>query len=258
MQVNYTRRINRPWTRALNPFTDISDPLNIRFGNPNLRPELINSFELSHLWYGKATSLTSTAFYRATTDNVTRYRRLRDDGVTEQTYLNLARSYSYGMEFVVNQDITSWWKANGNFSYYIATIKGDPGVPDVLTQTNRSWTARVNSNMTIAKGFDSQVSVNYRSPFIIPQGEIQSFFNVDVGVKKEVLKGRGAISLRVSDIFNTLRFRINTYGEGFTSYTEAKRESRIAFIGFTYRFGKQIQQLQREREQRDDEGMDDF
>jgi iron complex outermembrane recepter protein len=259
MQANYTRRINRPWVRALNPFTDISDPLNIRFGNPNLRPELINSFELSHLWYGKTTSLTSTAFYRATTDNVTRYRRLRDDGVTEQTYLNLARSYSYGMEFVVNQDITSWWKANGNFSYFIATIKGDPGVPDVLTQTNRSWTARINSNMTIAKGFDSQVSVNYRSPFIIPQGEIQSFFNVDVGVKKDVLKGRGAITLRVSDIFNTLRFRINTFGEGFTSYTEAKRESRIAFIGFTYRFGKQIQQRQRERDERDgDGGMDDF
>ncbi len=258
MQVNYTRRINRPWTRALNPFTDISDPLNIQFGNPNLRPELINSFELSHLWYGKSTSLTSTAFYRATTDNVTRYRRLRDDGVTEQTYLNLARSYSYGLEFVLNQDITKWWKANGNFSYYMATIKGDPGVPDVLTQSNRSWSARVNSNMTIAKGFDSQISVNYRSPFIIPQGEIQSFFNVDVGVKKEVLKGRGAISLRVSDVFNTLRFRINTFGEGFTSYTSAKRESRIAFIGFTYRFGKQIQQLQREREERDNEGMDDF
>ncbi|MPR34301.1 TonB-dependent receptor domain-containing protein [Salmonirosea aquatica] len=256
MQVNYTRRINRPWTRALNPFVDISDPLNIRFGNPNLRPELINSFELSHLWYGKSTSLTSTAFYRATTDNVTRYRRLRDDGVTEQTYLNLARSYSYGLEFVLNQDITRWWKANGNFSYYMSTIKGDPGVPDVLTQSNRSWTARINSNMTIAKGFDSQVSINYRSPFIIPQGEIQSFFNVDVGVKKEVLKGRGAISLRVSDIFNTLRFRINTYGEGFTSYTSAKRESRIAFLGFTYRFGKQAQQLQKEREERDS-GMDE-
>ncbi|WP_165933389.1 TonB-dependent receptor domain-containing protein [Arundinibacter roseus] len=251
MQVNYTRRINRPWVRALNPFVDISDPLNIRFGNPDLRPELINSFELSHLWYGKTTSLTSTAFYRATVDNVTRYRRLRDDGVTEQTYLNLARSYSYGLEFVVNQDITRWWKTNGNFSYFMATIEGDPGVPDVLTQSNRSWSARVNSNFTFWKGFESQVSVNYRSPFIIPQGEIQSFFNVDVGFKKDVLKGRGAISLRVSDIFDTLRFRINTFGEGFTSSTTAKRETRIAFLGFTYRFGKQVQQLQKERQQRD-------
>lgn len=258
MQVNYTRRINRPWVRALNPFVDISDPLNIRFGNPNLRPELINSFELSHLWYGKSTSLTSTAFYRATTDNVTRYRRLREDGVTEQTYLNLANSSSYGVEFVLNQDITRWWKANGNFSYFMATIQGDPNTPDVLTRSNSSWNARVNSNMTIMKGFDTQVSINYRSPFIVPQGEIKSFFNVDLGVKKDVLKGRGAVSLRVSDIFNTLRFRIDRFGEGFTGFTEGKRESRIAFIGFTYRFGKQIQQLQREREERGGDMGDDF
>jgi outer membrane receptor protein involved in Fe transport len=258
MQVNYTRRINRPWVRALNPFTDISDPLNIRFGNPNLRPELINSFELSHLWYGKSTSLTSTAFYRATTDNVTRYSRLREDGVTEQTYLNLATSSSYGLEFVLNQDITRWWKANGNFFYFMSTITGGPTTPDVLTRSNRSWSARVNSNMTIMKGFDAQLSVNYRSPFIVPQGEIQSFFNVDLGVKKDVLKGRGAISLRVSDIFNTLQFRIDRFGEGFTGFTEGKRESRIAFIGFTYRFGKQAQQLQRERGERGGDMGDDF
>lgn len=258
MQVNYTRRINRPWVRALNPFTDISDPLNIRFGNPNLRPELINSFELSHLWYGKSTSLTSTAFYRGTTDNVTRYSRLREDGVTEQTYLNLATSSSYGLEFVLNQDITRWWKANGNFSYFMSNIQGDPTTPDVLTRSNSSWSARVNSNMTIMKGFDTQVSVNYRSPFIVPQGEIQSFFNVDLGVKKDIMKGRGAVSLRVSDIFNTLRFRIDRFGEGFTGFTEGKRESRIAFIGFTYRFGKQIQQLQREREGRGGDMGEDF
>ncbi|GAB2764400.1 outer membrane beta-barrel family protein [Rhabdobacter roseus] len=255
MQVNYTRRINRPWVRALNPFVDISDPLNIRYGNPNLRPELINSFELSHLWYGKSTSLTTTAFYRASTDNVTRYRRLRDDGVTEQTFLNLASSYSYGVEMILNQDITPWWKANGNFSYFIATIQGAADIPDVLTQTNRSWIARLNNNFTF-KGLDGQLSVNYRSPFIIPQGEILGFFNVDLGVKKDVLKGRGSVNLRVSDIFDTLRFRIRTFGEGFSSYTESKRETRVAYLGFTYRFGRVVQQ-QKERRERDGGGDTD-
>jgi outer membrane receptor protein involved in Fe transport len=254
MQLNYTRRINRPWVRALNPFVDLSDPLNISFGNPNLRPELINAYELSHLWYGKSTSLTSTAFYRASTDDITRYRTLRADGVTEQTYLNLARSYSYGLEMVVNQDIARWWKANGNFSYFIRTILSNPEVPNVLSQTNQSWTARVNNSFTFAKGFDGQLSVNYRSPFIIPQGEIMGFFNVDFGMKKDVLNGRGSINLRVSDIFNTLQFRIRTFGEGFESNMIGKRETRIGFIGFTYRFGKQVKQLQREREQRGEGG----
>jgi hypothetical protein len=47
IQVNYTRRINRPSMWQLNPFTDYSDPQNLRKGNPYLNPEYVNSFELS-------------------------------------------------------------------------------------------------------------------------------------------------------------------------------------------------------------------
>ncbi|GAA4407618.1 outer membrane beta-barrel family protein [Nibrella viscosa] len=256
MQVNYTRRINRPWVRALNPFIDLTDPLNISFGNPMLNPELVNSYELSHLWYGKTTSLTSTLFFRQTTNDVTRYRTLREDGVTETTYLNLNRSQNYGLEVVVTQELLRWWKVNGNFSFFQSTIQPGPGIPNLLTRTNRSWTTRLNSTLSPWKGTDLQLTLNYRSPFIVAQGTIQGFFNVDFGLKQDVLKGRGSINFRVSDIFNTLQFRINSFGPNFESYTVAKRESRIAFIGFSYRLSKQVTR-ERERQRRNrDEGSD--
>lgn len=239
LQVNYTRRINRPSVRSLNPFIDLADPLNISFGNPNLNPELINSFELSHLWTGKNTSLTSSLFYRQTNNEVTRFRTLRSDGVTEQTFLNLNRSQNYGLELVLNQDILKWWKVNGNFSFFQRTIQALPGVPDILTRTNRSWTTRITSNMSPRKGTDLQVAVNYRSPFIVAQGTIQGFFNVDFGLKQDVLKGRGTINLRVSDIFNTLQFENTSFGSNFVSTSINKRESRIGFIGFSYRLSRQ-------------------
>ncbi|WP_234736310.1 outer membrane beta-barrel family protein [Tellurirhabdus bombi] len=248
LQVNYTRRINRPSVWSLNPFIDLSDPLNIQFGNPNLSPELINSFELSHLWYGKSTSVTSSLFYRQTINEVTRFRTLRPDGITEQTFLNLNKSQNYGLELVVNQDILKWWKVNGNFSFFQRTIQSSPDLPGVLTRTNRSWTARLTSNMSPKKGTDLQVLLNYRSPFIVAQGTIKGFFNVDLGVKQDVLKGRGTINLRVSDIFNTLRFQNESFGTNFVSSTVNKRESRIAFIGFSYRLSRQIS---RDRDDRD-------
>ncbi|WP_229311030.1 TonB-dependent receptor [Larkinella soli] len=261
MQINYSRRINRPSVRSLNPFVDLSDPLNIRFGNPLLNPELVNSFELSHLWYGKSTSLTSSLFYRQTNNEVTTYRTLRPDGITEQTSLNLNRSQNYGLEIVLSQDITKWWKANGNFSFFQRTIQGSADVPGILTRTNRSWTARVTSNMNPKRGTDIQIAANYRSPFIVAQGTIKGFFNVDVGVKQEVLKGRGTVSLRVSDVFNTLQFRNESFGPNFVSTSRNKRESRIGFIGFSYRLSRQVtreRDRERDREDNNSGGEEEF
>ncbi|GAB3895396.1 outer membrane beta-barrel family protein [Larkinella knui] len=254
MQINYSRRINRPSTWSLNPFIDLSDPLNIRFGNPNLRPELINSFELSHLLYGKNTTLTSSLFFRQTNNEITNYRTLRPDGITEQTSLNLNRSQNYGLELVLTQELTKWWKVNGNFSFFQRNIQASADIPGVLTRTNRSWTARVTSNMNPKKGTDMQVALNYRSPFIVAQGTIKGFFNVDVGVKQNVLKGRGTVSLRVSDIFNTLQFRNESFGPNFVSTSRNKRESRIGFIGFSYRLSRQVvREKDRDQERERDE-----
>ncbi|MRS61201.1 outer membrane beta-barrel family protein [Larkinella terrae] len=240
MQINYSRRINRPSTWSLNPFIDLSDPLNIRFGNPNLNPELINSFELSHLLYGKNTTLTSTLFFRQTNNEITNYRTLRPDGITEQTSLNLNRSQNYGLEIVLSQEITRWWKANGNFSFFQRNIQASADIPGILTRTNRSWTTRITSNMSPKKGTDIQVALNYRSPFIVAQGTIKAMTNVDLGVKQTILKGRGTVSLRVSDLFNTMQFRNESFGPNFTSTSRNKRESRIGFIGFSYRLSREV------------------
>lgn len=251
LQLNYTRRINRPSVRSLNPFVDLSDPLNIRFGNPLLSPELINSFEMSYLWNGKSTSLNSSLFFRQTNNEITNYRTLREDGITEQTSLNLNRSQNYGLEVVLNQDITSWWKVNGTFTLFQRSIQASADVPGILTRTNRSWTGRVTTDLRPTRGTAIQLAVNYRSPFIVAQGTINSFFNVDIGVKQDVLNGRGTINFRVSDIFNTLQFQSDSFGPNFLATSLGKRESRIGFIGFSYRLSRQIvKEKERDRDSR--------
>ena len=49
MQLNYTRRVRRPWGGQLNSFRDISDPTSVSYGNPELEPEYSDSFELNYL-----------------------------------------------------------------------------------------------------------------------------------------------------------------------------------------------------------------
>ena len=91
---------------------------------------------------------------------------------------------------------------------------------------------------------------------ITTQGEMRPFYSVDAGVRKDVLKGKGTVILNVSDIFNTMQFGMKTTGE--TSYQDVirKRESRIVYLGFTYRFGQASQQ-QKQKQERPDQNPDD-
>ena len=68
-----------------------------------------------------------------------------------------------------------------------------------------------------------------------------------------MLKERGSITLRVSDIFNTLQFNFNAYGPGFESVARNKRESRIAYLGFSYRFGNAAAPRPKRKEEAADE-----
>src|SRR5690606_32266382 len=79
VQTSYSRRIDRPGTRQLNPFLDISDPYNQRAGNPNLTPEFIDSYEVNYLRFWDHTTATATVFYRKMTDVVQQFREQRND-----------------------------------------------------------------------------------------------------------------------------------------------------------------------------------
>ncbi|HEX8427086.1 TonB-dependent receptor domain-containing protein [Hymenobacter sp.] len=243
LQLAYSRRVNRPDDDDLNPFTDRSDPLNLSTGNPLLLPEYIHLVELGHQkTFGKATTLSSTAFYSVETQTIKRLREVITDPltgnqVTNTSEVNLGDEINYGLELVGATELTSIWKLNANGSAFRRIIKFS-GPQTEINNSNFVYTARINSTVSPTKKLDMQVSVNYRSPVVTAQGRRQTSFNTDVAVKQSVLKDRGSITLRVSDIFNTQRFNFTAYGPGLESVSGNKRETRIAFLGFTYRFGQ--------------------
>jgi hypothetical protein len=87
--------------------------------------------------------------------------------------------------------------------------------------------------------------VNYRSPQALAQGTRDAIYNTDVALKKDVLHKKGSVTLRVSDVFNTLRYNTSVAGQDFTYDLLAKRQTRIAFIGFAYRFGNEPEKRRR-------------
>ncbi len=236
---------------------DRSDRFNIDFGNPNLNPEYINALELGYLRYWGNASFNSTVFYRHTKDEIERFRTpILIDGVpgTQTTFLNLSSNASYGFEFSLSYPVTNWWNVNGSLSGFRTELSTRQGETE-LSNAQFSWNTRANSTMTVWKDLAIQVSAYYRAPTADIQGRREEMFSSDLGIKKEIFKDRASISLRVSDIFNTRQYNFLSYGPGFRTESENRRQSRIIFLGFTYRINSDgNRQRDRDREEREPGG----
>jgi outer membrane receptor protein involved in Fe transport len=250
IQLSYSRRVNRPRSSQLNPFVNYTDPMNISSGNPLLKPEFTNSFELAHLFDVKKTSLITTLFYRDTRNMITQVLDIDSTGVSNTTYRNMNNGATFGIELVLSQGLWKWWKVNGNLSYYGVYFNDHQS--DVDDKIKTSWNAKINSSMTFFKSWDVQLSFNYRSKTITAQssgdyrgsgsgsgagsrGTQAANYFFDLGMKKDFFKNKLSMSLRLSDIFNTNKYDLVTTGGNYQSTSHRKRETRVLYFSISYK-----------------------
>ncbi len=252
LMFSYTRRINRPQSMVLNPFIDYSDPQNLSKGNPYLKPEFSNSFEISNLSYFGRNSLNLTLFYRYTTDIISRITRLDTSKTfTLTTYENLNKSKSIGFEAMWNQTLFDFVKFNLNFSYFYLDINGIPdyGIP---SRNSKSWNIKLNTMFNLTKNIDLQFNLSYDSPVVTTGGggmywrffemgsvgKLDGIFTSSLAMKIDILNGKGTINFRLMDIFKTINYNLTTNGANFVSNIHRTRESRVAFLGFQYKINE--------------------
>jgi len=268
LQTSYSRRVNRPRGRQLNPFINYSDPTNISFGNPRLKPEYIDAIEIGHFYETRQTAINTNLFYRQVNGMISRITRLRDDGVTYTTFKNLNNSRSYGLELVVNHQIARWWRINTDMSYFHTELSGT-GVNVSQANASSSWRARVNSMLRLSPTTDAQLGIFYFSPVVSSmafgggrggyfmggggQGRTSARYAVNLGVKQELLKGKVVVFLRVSDLLKTKTDNQTTYGDNFETTTRRFRDSRVLFLGVSYKINEGIKEKDRKKRGEEDE-----
>ncbi len=240
IQLSYSRRINRPSMHSLNPIPNFSDPANVRVGNPYLKPEFVNSMELGFDKRIKSVSIVTSIYYRYITDMIRRYKKVDDSGKSIVTYTNLDNGQNYGLEFIVNASFLKTFRANASLNMYRTIINGNNDSENDLTNDAYGMSSRLMISGKLPKKFSVQFSTMYRSPITIPQGEIEAMYWSDISIKKKILKDKGSLSLRLSDIFNTRDFDIYLDDVNFTQSMHYKTTSRVLYLSFTYNFGKQL------------------
>ncbi|MFO7526406.1 MAG: TonB-dependent receptor [Ignavibacteriaceae bacterium] len=253
VQLSYSRRVERPNNWRLNPYVDRSDSLNISYGNPELNPEYINALELGYSKLFGRSAVTSSIFYRNTQDAITRYIIVREDGVTESTWRNLAKNISYGLELTATVPAFDWLRTNASFTYFRNEFEGFN-----LQSNDYSWLGKLNTTFMPSKDFNFQVNINYNAPSVYLQGSTKEQFTTDVAVKKDFMDGQLSLTFRVSDVFNTRKWESETFGPNFLTTSYRKMESRVAYLGISFRLNPGNNNRDRERRQRDDDEMEEF
>lgn len=243
VQVNYTRRISRPWGRQLNPFENVTDSTNISFGNPYLDPEFSNAFELNYIKNWESHMLSVSAYYRNTDDVIQRINYL-EGNVMKSTYENVAKSQSAGAEFVLKNNFARILDLTTTVNLYYSKLDGFSYLPEgaqdpVTGKTNEdfSWNAKMIANVALPASVSLQVTGGYNSRQLIAQGHRKSNYTVDAGIRKAFLDRKLSLSINARDIFNSRKWKTQTSGEGFEQYTENWRTGRTVGFTLTYSFG---------------------
>ncbi len=237
VQLSYSRRINRPGQWSLNPFVTINDPYNVSKGNPKLKPELTDAFELSAYYNTKPLLVTATFYFRQTNSPISRYRTIDSAGISTVSFYNLDFNRSTGAELVTRFTVLKDIRLTLNGNLYKYVITGNVEGNDFITQ-RIMYSGKANLNYTWKKKVEFQSSFFYMGPMITPQGTIRSMYGLEAGVKSDVLKDKLSLSLNLSDVLNNRRFNIVMTDPQFTGAFYRKRESRIITFNATWKFGK--------------------
>lgn len=249
LALSYSRRINRPTVQMLNPFVTAFDPYNYFSGNPDLKPEYVNSLELSYLKYFETLTINPSIFYTHKKDQLSRTREILDSNIALLTFDNYGNTENYGAELVLNAKPLEFLNLNGSVSYYKNVIDAT-NLDSAYKNENYTWNGRISANMYLPMFADLGITYFYSGRNVFAQGVLEPFQSMDVSLKRDFFDKRVTIGMRVSDVFNTLKFDVKLNNtQNFQETFYRKRDSRALYFNLTYRFGNdsKIQEKKRRR-----------
>jgi hypothetical protein len=205
-------------------------------GNPNLKPELVNTVELgfSHDW--RQVGVTAKAFYRRGTNTILPYTVLLPGGIAFTQPQNIGSSTTYGVESFITASAGKWWSSTASISLYNQSIEGDVNGENINSSLF-SWYVKWANTFNFFQSTRAQLLFNYQAPTALPQGRRIAVYNVDLGFQQKIMQGRARLGLTVTDVFNTLENGSTVVTPDFKSTRISKSDTRAVLLTFAMTFG---------------------
>ena len=252
IQLSYSRRVQRPDERALDPFKQWLDPYTYMIGNPSLKPQYIDSYELNYQKKVSTGFYSVEAYYRKTTDLMSRYSYLVGTDTMKNTQINIGKDESIGIELMGNLDVFKWWNLNVTATAYHYQLY----LPD---STFKTITGNIGMNSVFKLPWGTRIQFNamYTAPNVSAQGTDGHMFMTGLAIRQDFMKRKLSATLQMRDVFNTMHRTGTNYGPGFNSTYDFHRNGQIIVLTLSYKFNNFKQERKQEDVNQRDFGGED-
>ena len=245
LSVYYNRRVDRPNEVDIRIFPKYDDAEIIKVGNPGLRPQFTNTLELGFRSTWPAGSFYGAIYQKMANGTITRISTVAPGkNLIYAVFQNAGKSFASGLDLQFSQKMRKVYSFDINMNLYQNTIDAFSVVNlypvkslfSAGLQRKFSWNLKFNQQLRFADGSETQLTMVYLAPDIIPQGEIGSRFSLDLGLKKPMMKGRGELFFNATDLLNTMNIRKTIQGNGFGYVSTDYYETQVVRVGMALKF----------------------
>jgi ferric enterobactin receptor len=247
LKLAYSKRIERPEYRDLNPFVNLSDPYNITTGNPYLKPEIGNNFELGY----------NASFKKGGNLSVSLIERINTHDIKQIT--NYYPEYIIGDSTYANVSVTTRQNVGEEYNTGVSASGSYPVTKHLNMRANVMLTHRYSvSNLSTANiptGFRARLNMNatyqlpkdlvieffgmYSAPSQNIQGKVPQFFIYNFAFRKMFWDKKGSLGITLTNPFSKYIDQVTTIStENYVSRSVRQLPFRSFGINFTYKFGK--------------------
>lgn len=250
LNLSYSRRIERPDYSQLNPFLFFQNPYTYNSGNPYLRPQMSDNYEITHIFHDM---LNTTFGYMHMTDV---YSLVTYADTSTHIFYNRNENLStynvFSISAAITYPVTNWFTTVTSFiafrDHYFGLVNDNN-----FSVVRYTWILSSLNMIQLKKGWSIEASFFYRSLNQNAVWQEAPVYNLDFGVRKKFPNGKGSISLNVSDILWSSYQNSKAVYPAYNFEVNGRADSRRVGISFSYKLGKSQYECDQKRKSAEDQ-----
>ncbi len=257
LMASYTRRIDRPRGWYLEPFETWSDAFTVRRGNPELKPEYIDSWEMGFQTHVGTSLASAEVYHRATNNKVEFVRSVYRDNITLRTVENVGQEFSTGVELMFNANVENFWDVYLLGNLYDYRVEGElSGIS--FAEKRFTWNVRFNNTFTMTPTTVLQANASYNSPSVSAQGRTEGFYVLNAAIRQEFFGKSLSAVLDFSDILRTGKRESTIAGPDFSAWNYYLADGPLITLTLRYSINNGPSDEKKDKQERDNFGTDEF
>ncbi len=232
----YSRRINRPYYENLNPFIFYLDPYTYAQGNPLLKPQYINSFEMTHTLKQTYNLVLGYAVTQDYIGEIPEQDPETNTTVFQQRNINDLKSATATL--VAPVKVSEKWEISNNVTGMYQEYTNITKDQQVIVKDQLSLIANTNHTLLLPKGIRLEAGANYQSAVVYGLYNVEPQWWLDAGLKRSFMDDKLSLALNVSDIFKSRVLKVDTELNGNINAIEQYQGQRGVRLNLRYRFSK--------------------